>query len=226
MLSYLRREEKEMNAKGKKLIVPVVAIMMCAIALAGVAYALTTSSVNDSGNTTTGDEFTLEMYDSSAALVSGPIYVNEKVVDLYTVTNVTNAADTVTVKGEAIANGYQGTLKIYDTDATGSKNLTLTSTAKFSNDTDTMAISVADTTGSLSLTVTFSVFTDNARTVPYAGSVTFTDGVATLYYSVTVAVSGTGIIFANNTPHVDVGLVQTAMASMPFALYVAVNPTA
>ena len=58
-----------MNAKGKKLIVPVVAIMMCAIALAGVAYALNNTTVSDNGSIENTGYQVIDLYtDKDSAL--------------------------------------------------------------------------------------------------------------------------------------------------------------
>lgn len=57
----------EKNAGRKKLLVPLVVLIMCSIALTGAAYAYSASTVTVQNNTINGDYYSIDMYSSDAA---------------------------------------------------------------------------------------------------------------------------------------------------------------
>ena len=90
-----------MIGKKKKLIVPVVAIMMCAVALAGVAYALNTT-VSNNGGMDAPDVYTIDLYNNAtgttlqtaAYAVNGFTFYTDKTVggDLFVKVNPDTSA--------------------------------------------------------------------------------------------------------------------------------------
>ncbi len=83
-----------MNAKGKKLIVPVIAIMMCAIALAGVAYAATQSTVTSNNDSIDYGAFKIDLTTNGTTEVDAPWFSNAPVVDFGRVKVVGNDTPT------------------------------------------------------------------------------------------------------------------------------------
>ena len=61
----------ETSGSKKKLLAPLVVLLLCAVSLAGAGYAYN-STVAVNGNDMTGDEFVLEIYDNTPAMLSNP----------------------------------------------------------------------------------------------------------------------------------------------------------
>ena len=75
--------------KRKKLIVPAVALMMCAVAMIGIGYAAMTSSITNSGNEVTNSEFSAKLYKSStetsSLLADGKFADSNSSINYYTI---------------------------------------------------------------------------------------------------------------------------------------------
>lgn len=205
-----------MNGK-KKLVVPLVAIMMCAVALAGVAYAYT-SSVNVNNNTTPASDFVLEVYDKNEALISEPIAVDKLIVLQHATTIVSGNSDSVVVSAAA-GTEYVGKIMINDEVAAN-----YTVSASIPSATKTIS-DISGGTGTIVYTLNVNLFVDNGAGAPgdayTGGNLT---GDTTLWYKVTVTVSvaagasGNAITFANATAQADVDAVDTAVLAQTFNL--------
>ena len=228
-----------MIAKRKAgiLIVPLITIVLCVAALGGVAYAIQSKVVVEN-NTLAGEEYVIEVYDNAGTpeKLTGPISMGS-VVDLYSQASIT-AADTgtVTVKGAEITNAYKGMLTLKDTDlANGSYtsaqlNVAVNVTSPVGgngsltyeevNTVGSLAGSAAATSGSIGYTITAGLYTDAACNTPFTGDATVTasSGMITLYYKVSVSISGDGIVFSNVTIQNDVTAVKNALAREKFTL--------
>ncbi len=208
---------KKMNGK-RKLVVPLVAIMMCAVALAGVAYAYQ-SSVNVNNNTTPASDFVLEVYDKNAVLISEPIAVDKLIVLQHATTVVSGAGDTVVVSAAA---GTEYVGKIMINDEVGA-NYTVSATIP-SGATKTIS-GISGGTGTIEYTLDVDLFVDNGAGAPgdaYTGA--NLNGDTTLWYKVTVTISaaagesGNAISFTNATAQTDVDAVDTAVLAQTFNL--------
>ena len=65
----------EKNAGRKKLLVPLVVLIMCGVALTGAAYAYSASTVTVQNNPINGDYYSIDMYSSDAAstVITAPL---------------------------------------------------------------------------------------------------------------------------------------------------------
>lgn len=102
-----------MIGKGRKLIVPVIAIMMCAVALAGVAYAATTT-VTDTGSGQ-ADYFVIDLYDGSKTLATGPLVASD-FLTIYTTKNLSTGA--YAVLGDQTPDAVLGYVAVFDNNPT------------------------------------------------------------------------------------------------------------
>ena len=218
-------EIKNETGTKKKLLIPVVVLMLLGVGLVGAAYAYN-STVTVNGNGITGESFVLEMNNKDGALISAPISIKGIEFTTDTTISTTNGVDVVahTLEG----NEYKGTLIIRDSDATaGSKALTVTATSTLND--GTIAANEVDgaSEGPITYAVAVSLYYDSACENAYGSTVTFAnDHTATLYYKITVTASGS-LHFANNTPTADVNAVTTQLAKEKFTLtFEATAPTA
>ena len=109
----MKMESVEQNNSKKKLIVPLIALMLCAVAVIGIGYGLTSTSSN-SGNSVTGTGLVVNLTDgateSEASLGAGA-FATGNTISYYTTQN--DGKTTYTVTGAEIG---KGTLKITSTD--------------------------------------------------------------------------------------------------------------
>lgn len=106
-------ESVEQNNSKKKLIVPLIALMLCAVAVIGIGYGLTSTSSN-SGNSVTGTGLVVNLTDGateSAASLGAGAFATGNAISYYTTQN--DGTTTYTVTGAEIG---KGTLKITSTD--------------------------------------------------------------------------------------------------------------
>ena len=217
-------ETDNQTGSRKKLLVPVVALMICAVAFVGAAYAYT-SSFNVTDNKITGETFVLEVNDGEGELLTEPISI--KAIDFTTAT-VLGATNSVVVTANTLtANTYVGILEINDSDATnGAKTLAVTASATTVDGTIAASEVSGASGGPITYTVAVALYTDAECNTSYGGSVTFSGQVAQLYYKVTVTASGS-LSFANADPLADVTLVKNQLANEKFTLaFEATAPTA
>ena len=110
-----------MIGKKKKLIVPVIAIMMCAVALAGVAYAYSTS-ITAPGTDPVDDYVVIDLYTTAGSVITGPITSDCNGLVVKTSTAITGNPNlkTVTASFEEIGEGivYKGAFKVIAPDNT------------------------------------------------------------------------------------------------------------
>ena len=203
-----------MNGKSK-LVVPVIAIMMCSVALVGVAYAAYTSTVTDNGNNidiTTG-EFVLEVYNSAQtpAVLSGPITLEQLMVvsTAHVVGNPGSVVATVNASDvEYVAQIVITSSNIEDTHATIAC-------------ADIPDIPISTVTGAASSDITISVdvafYSDSECQTPLVNNTVQLSGTTTIYYKITVSSSGAAT-FNNNSPLTDANNVMTALADQTFDL--------
>lgn len=211
-------EVKTETGTKKKLLIPVVALLICALGLSGAAYAYnSTFTVND--NSITGETFVLEVNNEGGSLITGPISI--KAVDFTTETvlaSSTAPVDSVVVKANAITNAYKGTLVIKDSDSTTSPVTMAVSGDATEVDGTITAAEVGGNSGTITYTVTAKVYSDSACEHEYDGNATFdAEHTYTLYYKVTVSMSGS-IIFNNGTPSADVTLVKNQLVNEKFTM--------
>lgn len=220
----------------KKFLVPVVVLLLCIVSLTGAAYAYS-SSFNVLDNKVATDEFVLEVYNNGNpdAIISAPISITA--LELASETEI-DATPTVTVKGYTGATAtYQGRLTLKDTTVgTGTRDITITKSVLFTEATAASAkdgiINASEVTGaasgSLTIALTIELYETNDGgnlTDVYDGNASFKDDVATLWYKVTVSISGEGIVFNNATPQVDVNNVKARLAEETFKIMLEAEPT-
>jgi hypothetical protein len=211
-------EVKTETGTKKKLLIPVIALLICALGLSGAAYAYnSTFTVND--NSITGETFVLEVNNDSGTLITGPISI--KAVDFTTETVLAAPAapvDSVVVKANAITNAYNGTLVIKDSDSTTNPVTMAVSATATAVDGTITAAEVGGDSGTITYTVTVTLYSDSEYQNVYNGTATFAaNHTYTLYYKVEVSMSGS-ITFNNGTPSDDVDAVKTQLADEKFTM--------
>jgi len=229
-----------MNANAresrKKFLAPLLVLMLCVVSLTGAAYAYSASSVTVINNTVTGDEYVLQVYDKDVELISASIDVDG--LRIFSETNVGGDANQVAVKAETSANNtYTGKLTLKDstvkTTAPVARTISVSATPTTGTDMTVKSTELSPSpectvTGQIKYTVTCTLYQSDetgakTNTVYEAGDeIVFRSEVATLWYVITIGVTSesteTGIVFNNNTPEYDVGLVTTQLAKETYKL--------
>ena len=204
-----------MIGKKKKLIVPLVAIMMCTVALAGVAYAYT-STVTVNSNTVDVDtgEFVLHVYgkkvDGNYTELTTGITLQQLLV--VTTDYVVNTP-LVTASVTAANSSYIGKIDITRS------NISDTMANLSCSDIDDFVINdvTNQSGGSVTISVDVKFYSAEECTGGEITSVDVTSGTATVYYKITVSTSGS-ITFANRTPLTDANNVITKLVDKNFNL--------
>ncbi len=223
-----------MNGK-RKLIVPVVAIMMCAVALAGVAYAYSTT-ITTPGDDPVDDYLVIDLYTTAQVAIDAPISSTNNAVGVKTSTVITGGNDpakTVTASFERIGNGivYKGAFKVEAPNNTAPLTED-TTTTKYS--IDTTGFSGAFTIGNLpqgiaqttaaAATVTFGgVYTDAACTQAAGDKL---DIGAFYYYSVVINVTNAGAYTSTTLTPAAVAGGLVGVTSITFNLSFEATPVA
>lgn len=201
-----------MNGKSK-LVVPVIAIMMCAVALAGVAYAYS-ASVDISDNKATGKDFTLDLKDGTGAAVEAPLALNANTFVLTNATTIATAGNSVVINADALDGvAYEGKLVI-TTDTGANVQLTVDAPAA-------MNITATGATGTIVITPVITLY----KTVGGVKDVQYTPGTdlgnaatTTVIFEITFTASGFNT-FANEVDSATcITAVETAIAAASFAL--------
>ena len=207
-----------MNTKGKKLIVPVVAIMMCAVALAGVVYAYTSSVTNEDAGDPAADIFVVDIQKAD-----GSEWTDVTLDDLIVLSTTKRVpalgSPSVVVNAEAGA-GFVGKVMVY--------NSTEETYVKLSAPTKTITpstITVTDTTGSIviaSVAVDFFTDEDCEDGFDNVNGEAASALVTAFYFKITVTLSDTlaehQITFANNGAYADAQTVKNKIAESVVAL--------
>ena len=210
-----------MNGKSK-LVVPVIAIMMCAVALAGVAYAYSASITMDD-NTADGNNFTLDLKNSDGtAFVVAP-YALEKTFVLSNATVIDGTSNNVVISAESAGVVESGRL-IITTDLTDNVKIDM---AAISGKTVTLQTA----SGSIILTPTVTMYKDSQKTQGYTPGTNLGTGSQTVYFDISVVCTGEGLTFANTTDAAScITQVENAIGTLSFDLqftagkYVAPQP--
>ncbi len=190
----------EKNAGRKKLLVPLVVLIMCGVALTGAAYAYSTS-VTMNGAAIQGDYYSIDMYDSNAANAE-PIenaLVADKDFKVYTTKIVGEDYVAKVENGSFTRTVY---VKI-DSDLPSDQKYTLTATA--------------NVTG-----VTASQITITPTVTINGGTATLADAVKGTYYTVLVTCTvapGSGDFWTGS----DINALKTACDSFSGKLNIVVN---
>ena len=200
--------------KSKKLIVPLIAIMVSVVALAGVIYAYT-ASVDVSDNKATGNDFTLDLKDGSGNLVVSPLSLDTNTFILTNATTIGSESKQVVINGENVT-GIAYTGKLVITTDTG-VHVALTADTPAA-----MAIQATGSTGTITLTPTLTFYKDNgagAKGDAYTpGTDLGTGSTITVWFDVTITGSGSNT-FANTTDsRTCITAVETAIAAASFSL--------
>ena len=197
-----------MNGKSK-LVVPVIAIMMCAVALAGVAYAYS-ASVTMNGNTADGNDFTLDLKNGDGtAFVTAPYQLHNTFV-LSNATVINGTSNSVVISAEKL--GVESGRLIITTDVADNIKIDMASISA-------KTVTVDDTTGQIILTPTVKMYTDSAKTQLYTPGSDLGIGTKTVYFDISIECTGVGITFADTTDAAScITEVETAIGSLSFDL--------
>lgn len=231
-------ENMNENTTGsrKKFLAPLVVLLLCAVSLTGAAYAYNTT-FDVVNNQVTSEEYVLQVYgdNTTTTVISDAFSVDA--LRVYTATEVGADPNTVKVKAEAHTqanvNPFTGRLTLKDsTLGTEMAVRAVSFTYEFVEGgvgetidgvIDSDEVGAVD--GSVGYELTLELFTDSSfapeKAYTTATQIQFTEGVAELYYRVTISAtddSEEGILFHNNTPQADVNLVTTQLAKEKFVL--------
>lgn len=122
-------EYRESNSNRKRMLIPLLTLMLCVMALVSCAYAYNHSTLLIGDNEVETQYYVIDYTDDAGVSIDAPITVDEDGLILYTdIVNVQNGADTITVRTD----GTQTfTMSFYVTvvsnDDTKTFNLTVTS---------------------------------------------------------------------------------------------------
>ena len=222
-----------MNGK-KKLVVPLVAIMMCAVALAGVAYAYSTT-VTSPGTDPVDDYLVIDLYTTAEAVITAPITSTENAVGVTTSTAITGNpnAKTVTASFEEIGDGivYKGAFKVEAPNNTAPLD-DGTTTGVYSIDTSgfsgtftvgAMPAGITATTAAVA-TVTFgAVYTDAACTQAAGAKL---DIGSFYYYTVVINVTNGGEYTSTSMTPAQVAGGLVGVTTITFNLSFVATPVA
>lgn len=207
-----------MNGK-KKLVVPLVAIMMCAVALAGVAYAYTTNVTYEDAGDPGSDIIVIELQKADGSAWSD-VTLDDLIVLSSVKTVPAQGSPSVKVNAEQ-GIGFVGSVIVY--------NETSETKVKLSAPTSTITPSTITVNGAASGSIVISsvnvaFFTDEECEDDFdnVNGETAVSGGTTFYFKVTVTLSGTEaehqIVFNNNGAYADAQAVQAAIANAVVAL--------
>ena len=203
----------------KKFLIPLVVLLLCAVSLTGAGYAYN-STVTVEDNTVDPDEFVLEVYNKSGALVSEPMTMANMLVLQHATTIATD--NTVVVSAEAQTATYVGKLTV-NVENSGNYQVTAKIDDAVSK-TYTINGSQLTTVGAGEIVYTLAVklyVDDNGAkgADEYTGNL---NADTTLWYEITVTVSTTenenAITFNNETAQTDVDAVQAKILAQTFNL--------
>ena len=199
-----------MNGKSK-LVVPVIAIMMCAVALAGVAYAYTSSVTNDGPNIDPDYEALL-FTDSGGTEITGAFTDAAKGIVVTTNTNYVTPLVGITFNGSATVTVY---FKLMTDKATAPYAVTGDLVLKKAGaTTTTVDVESADTGHK---TITFAV--GNIAITNVDGSAVQGNLAAGTVYKATFSITASGDVqFSNRTAAVDAAAVVDAMDDLTYTV--------
>lgn len=174
------KTETKQNDSRKKLIVPVVALMLCAVAILGIGYGLTSSSTN-SGNAVSGTGLVVDLTDGAtekeASLGAGAFATGTAISY---VTDQNDGVITYTLTGADIG---KGTLNITSTDST---KTTAKVTAK-------LLLQGCDDSRAFTFTMDGKTLTPDSDTATELNDVTLSDGKASHEYTLTLGAGSTSV---------------------------------
>ena len=107
-------ESVEQNNSKKKLIVPLIALMLCAVAVIGIGYGLNSTSTN-TNNAVSGTGLVVDLNNGTESLGEGGFFTNSAQKAITYTSTQSNGNFTYTVSGGEIGKGI---LKITSTDKT------------------------------------------------------------------------------------------------------------
>ncbi|AGI47636.1 hypothetical protein TALC_00637 [Thermoplasmatales archaeon BRNA1] len=190
----------------KKMLVPLVVLMLCAVALVGAGYAYS-SSVSDNGGADS-DYMVIQYWksDGSAAITATGQMPTASGFVVVTETDLSGPTVNATVDGTATIQAY---FKI-------ESDVSPAAVYSVSADFDIGDVTTANSTGTLvfDTAVTYHLASDNSA----VSANTFVAG--TLYYVKVVITTDDTLAFANGTAKVDALEVQTAINAATYSLEV------
>ncbi|KUE74133.1 hypothetical protein AUQ37_06215 [Candidatus Methanomethylophilus sp. 1R26] len=169
------KTETKQNDSRKKLIVPVVALMLCAVAILGIGYGLTSSSTNEN-NQVSGTGLVVDLNNGTKSLGEGGFFTNSAQTAITYTSTQSNGNFTYTVSGGEIGKGI---LKITSTDTTKA-------TAKV-----TATLSLQNCEKSSAFTFTMDGKTLTLDTATALNDVTLTSGEASQEYTLILGAGDT-----------------------------------
>ena len=201
-----------MIGSKRKLIAPVVAIMMCAVALAGVVYAYSATITMDN-NTAGGNDFTLDLKNGGGtAFVTAPYALTKTFVLTNDTTIVGGENNSVVIKAESLGVVESGRL-IVTSDMGDNVKIDMTAIQG-------KTVTIDGKQGSIILTPTVTMYKDAEKTQSYTpGDNLGTGATVTVYFDISVVCTGSGITFTNTTDAAGcISTVETAIGTLSFDL--------
>ena len=182
IVENLQKGGNTMIGKSKKLVVPVIALMMCAVALAGVAYAYN-SSVTTTNNTGDVDFFAIDLYENNGTTpIEGRITASDAGFVVTTATVIGESSKTITATADKVDTiVYAFGFKVTSEDSTQFTVNTTNSSVSLTVDDSGVAslIPAVTTTTSIAVTSQLGIYSDAACTAAAAGNL----DVGTVYYA-------------------------------------------
>ena len=172
------KTETKQNDSRKKLIVPVVALMLCAVAILGIGYGLTSSSTNE--NKVSGTGLVVDLSDGTKSLGEGGFFTNSAQTAITYTSTQSNGNFTYTVSGGEIGKGI---LKITSTDTTKT-------TAKV---TATLSLQNCENSSAFTFTMDDKTLTPDSDTATELKDVTLSNGKASPEYTLTLGAGSTSV---------------------------------